>query len=597
MKLLATRENFNNLITEIALGRKIGFDTETYGLGFDDKLFAMIFAVKDRVYYFNFHEYPGMNPQHILPREWIKEGFNKIFGAPHLTLYISNAKFDMGMMAKEGVEIKARVVCTHAMGRVLKNNHMAYSLEESAKRIGLVKRTDLIEKSITSNKYFEYITIPGKKKRVQNRQYWKVDFDTMFEYATEDAILHLKLGTYLDEELDKLPDLHFVRENEVALTKVCHKMEMTGIQLRKEYTEDALAHENALLEQAKREFQDMAGRPYMESNKAFGEIFRNLGVEYAVRETGNGIFDEGALEKIKHPIAEQILKIRHLDKRIGTYYSSFLYYADKSGVIHPSMNQAGTETGRFSYSNPNLQNVPKEDEKGKKFYVRGCFGPRDGHILVSIDYSQQEYRLMLDYAGEHDLIEQINNGADVHQAMADMVGINRQQAKTLNFACLYGAGQQKIAEMLGMSIPEAGHLLGLYYSRLPKVAHFQKQVISKGRNRGFIFNWAGRRCHIANPEWAYILPNHLIQGGGADIMKVALVRLYEFLKHTKSRMLITVHDEVLLEMHPPDLDLIPKIQNIMETVYKSKNGILMKTEVAHSRLSWGYGDLIKGAPA
>jgi DNA polymerase I len=594
-KILVTTDTFEHTIDLLSEANMYGFDTETYGLKEADKLFAMIFATHNRVLYFNFHKYPNMLKEHVLPREWIQK-FKYVFANPNSAFCISNAKFDMAMLAKEGVDVTSNIVCTNAIGRVLKNNHMAYGLAASAERIGLVKKTDLIEKSITANKYFEYELIPGKKKRVQNRQYWKVDFDTMFEYACEDAILHLELGKYLAAEIEKIPEIQAVAQNEVALTKVCFKMERTGIKLRRDYTENALALENAELNYYKREYESLTGSPYSESNKAFKEIFNNLGINYEFSEKGNGVFNEKALSKIQHPVAEKILQIRNLDKRIGTYYSSFLYYADKNHIIHPQMNQGGTETGRFSYSNPNLQNVPKEDEPGKQYYVRGCFAPRDDYYFVAIDYSQQEYRLMLDYAGEHTLIEQINNGADVHQAMADMVGITRQQAKTLNFACLYGAGEAKIAQMLKLSQAEAGHLLGMYYAKLPKVAAFKKSVIQKGQSRGYIFNWAGRRCHIAQRDWAYILPNHLIQGGGADIIKFAMVQMDPLFAGTRSRPVLQIHDEILLEIHKDELELIPGIISIMEGVYKPKNNMKLTTSVSHSAISWGYNDMINGTP-
>src|SRR5690606_20649050 len=123
-----------------------------------------------------------------------------------------------------------------------------------------------------------------------------------------------------------------------------------------------------------------------------------------------------------------------------TYYSSFLHYADERNILRPSLNQGGTTTGRFSSNNPNMQNCPKEDEEGDKekpFLIRSCFIPRPDHYYVPIDFDQQEYRLMLDYAGERQLIDMVLSGMDVHNATAEMLGSTRKRAKTLNFAIIY----------------------------------------------------------------------------------------------------------------------------------------------------------------
>jgi DNA polymerase-1 len=377
-------------------------------------------------------------------------------------------------------------------------------------------------------------------------------------------------------------------------------MEWVGIKINRAYVTEAQAFEQREVDRYKREFYDISGgRSFIDSNKALDEAFRACGYdEIPVTEKGNPSFTDAALEGLGGKLAECVRCIRHHEKRIGTYYSSFLHYAGADDVIHPNMKQGGTETGRFSYSEPNLQNVPKEEhaEDGHPSIVRRSFVPRDGKCFVMIDYKQQEYRLMLDYAGETQLIAEVNAGADVHQAMADMVGITRQQAKTLNFAVLYGASSAKIAGMLKIGNAEATHLLNLYYSKLPRVKAFKNAVIKRGEMRGYIINWAGRRCHIDRRDWAYVLPNHLIQGGGADVIKFAMVKIAALLEGTKSAMTLQIHDELLIAMDPDDFHLIPKVQQIMESVYPAQNGIVLATSVSHSFKSWGAPDVVEGLP-
>jgi DNA polymerase-1 len=204
--------------------------------------------------------------------------------------------------------------------------------------------------------------------------------------------------------------------------------------------------------------------------------------------------------------------------------------------------------------------------------------------------------MFLDYAGEEKLISEINAGKDVHQATADEIGCTRTQAKTINFMLLYGGGGQKLADMLKISLMEAYTLRKKYFSRLPKVRHLINLVQSVGKHRGYIWNWLGRHYHISSPDYAYVLMNHLIQGGCADVVKIAMVQVHEFLKGYKSRMLLQVHDELLFEIHESELYLVPRLKEIMESVYKPRNGLRLTCSVDHSWRSWGTRDKVKGLP-
>ena len=275
---------------------------------------------------------------------------------------------------------------------------------------------------------------------------------------------------------------------------------------------------------------------------------------------------------------------------VGTYYSSFLHLLGGDGRLRATINQAGTESGRFSYMNPNLQNIPKQDEDGLEFYVRKCFIPAPGFTLYSIDYQQQEFRLMLDYAGDKKLIHAINNGADVHQATADLIGISRNQAKTINFGLLYGMGVEKLAKALGLTEKEARDIKLDYFGKLPLVERFIRSVTKTGEARGFIYNWMGRRCYIEKKEWAYILPNHLIQGSGADVIKDAMNSIDHFLKPYESRMVLQVHDELVFEIKKGEEEIVEPIKKIMEDVYQPRNGMKLTCSTEFSTVSWGHPD-------
>jgi DNA polymerase-1 len=580
-----------------------GLDTETSGVFWHDSLFSIILATNADSYYFNFN---NKQEAPCLDRSFIKN-LQPLFrkGA---TFFISNAKFDMRMLRKERLKMHGDFFCTNAHGRVLKNNYFGgssmYSLAASARRLG-EEKDDAVDTFIMANNLYTREKIPGKKRTWLHKRYWQVPLDIMQPYGEKDARLHLKVGKHLQKQINNTEkgvfkhDISHISDNELRLTKVCHDMEYSGVRVDLEYIKSASAFEKNALNRALLDFKNMAaGEEFRDSNKFLAAIFAKAGYkELPKTDKGNPSFTDAVLETLSGPLAEGVRKIRHHAKRDGTYYSSFLHFVDAFDRIHPDMKQGGTETGRFSYSDPNLQNVPKEETvEDVRSCVRKCFIPDPDHAFVMIDYSQQEYRLMLDYAGETGLIREVMAGADVHQAMADLVGISRQQAKTLNFACLYGSGPSKLAGMLSITEADAKELLGKYYSRLPRVKRFKEAVIQKGRVRGYITNWAGRRCYISNRDWAYILPNHLIQGGGADIIKFAMVKIHDFLRGKKSYMCLQVHDELILNMHKDEFDLIPKVKEIMENVYQPMNGMKLAADVEHSFVSWGSIDKKKGLP-
>ena len=601
-------EGFQAVIDDLKEHQHFGYDTETSGLRWSDRLFSIILATADEVYYFNFQEYPGVTP---LPRAWITR-LQEIF-TPEKTFYGSNAKFDMAMIRKEGVIPHGNFFCTTAQARVLQNNLFgarAYSLKSLSSRYLNENKLDMVEEYIAKHGLSHLEAIPGKLKRDKIKYYDKVPLEIMQEYAEMDARLHLKLGLFLEAEIEKLDNgenfkyhPRDVCKTEIAVTGVCHQMEWDGIKCDTQYIARAKIHEQAKAESAKARFYELTGGiEFRDSAKVLKQAFTECGYEsIPTTAKGNPSFNSDALKDMGGELADCLRTIRHHEKRLGTYYSSFEYYADADGVIHPDMRQGGTETGRFSYSNPNLQNVPRENDPNDSKYdpdsiVRRSFVPRQGYCFVAIDYKQQEYRMMLDYAGEKDIIKLVNAGADLHQAMADVLGISRQQTKNVNFAKIYGAGPAKLAGMIGVTLSEARRIVTNFNRKFAKVDRFTQSVILKGKYRKYVINWAGRRCHIAQRDWAYILPNHLIQGGCADVVKRAMPLVYAMLAGTKSRMLLQVHDELLFEMHPDDFHLIASIRRVMENVYKSKNKVKLEVDVDHSWVSWGKPDLIKGEP-
>jgi DNA polymerase-1 len=399
-----------------------------------------------------------------------------------------------------------------------------------------------------------------------------------------------------------IPKLPSLIETEQALTKVCFDMERLGIRINRDYCQAGYEHELGRANQAAQAFADLSGFPFVDSGKSLAKAFDAVGEAYPKTAKGNPSFKQDVLEGFTSPLAKLVLENRAASKKANTYYANFLYYADSEDRIHPNMRQAGTDTGRFSYSEPNLQNVPKEESGEMK--VRSAFIPtsRDW-CLVMIDYDQMEYRLMLDYAEQMDVIQQIlDQGLDVHEATAKMMGVTRTAAKTLNFMLLYGGGTEKLAVALGVSLERAGQLKHKYFKTLGNIKAFTRQVMNRAESRGFIFNWAGRVCHfplMRNPRtggmdrFAYRAPNHLIQGGCADVVRLAMVKCHEFLKPLRSRMLLQVHDELLFEIHRSELGIVPELKRIMETAYPHRH-LPLTCGVDHSWSNWG--NKVSGIP-
>lgn len=606
---MLSRNDFKSALDKISLAPVIAVDTETQGLRVwgQDKLFSIIIATPTDTFYFNFQEYPlhGVSSEFVLNKEHFQM-LHETLQNPEQIIYLANAKFDLAALYKAGVEPKGNIQDVLVMARLIYNDHLKYDLASCAQRMGL-KKSEAVEEYIRKEHLWVWETIPGKKQRVKRKFFDKVPPDIIVPYGKLDAQITLKLGLKYAEKIKdealktpvNLPSIERLHLNENLLTKTCFEMEKVGVQIDREYCEKAYAHEMQICEGAKKRFTEICGQTLVDSNKALAEIFTNLGTRGNTTEKGNPSFTDSSLETLiknsqnqkASELAGQIQKFREAYKKATTYYQGFIYFADENDSIHANIRQAGTTTGRFSYGEPNLQNIPKEKEG--EFQVRKAFVPRPGFIFVEFDFSQMEYRLMAEYAGEMELIEKINRGYDVHEATAEMMKVTRQEAKTLNFMLLYGGGAQKLADALGLSLEDAKALKEKYFSALPKVKKFIFDVTRIAQERGFIFNWMGRRCYFPDKNFAYKAPNALIQGGCAEIVKLAMNEIAKELQGCLSRMVLQVHDSILFEMYFEELHLAVKIKEILENAYPAKY-LRMTVDCAMSTTSWA--DMVDTTP-
>ena len=629
--------HFEEAVNFLSSCPRVSFDTETTGLMpyKNDRLFAIVMTgmAEDgelRTYYWNFQHYDADSI--VWPFEKIKK-LQPIFNRG--TRFAHNAIFDMHFLAQQGIEFNCDIHCTQIMARLLRNDHMSYSLDNCVDRELGLKKDERVETYIEENKLWKWAEIPGKDKRDKIKFFNLVPFDIIHPYAEKDAELCLSLGVKQEADFNKIAQdsvgsgfksLNDLKQNEMKLTKVCFEMEREGVLVDQEYCERAATFEQARLDKAEIDFLALTGKELTDSGDFLAPIFERIGFPLGLTEKGNFEVTDKFLEATGHPVAKVIQDFRDAGKRANTYFRNYLHYADAEGRIHAGMKQAGTKTGRFSYQNPNLQNVPKAEFDTGEFPVRRAFIPEKYHTLVMIDYDQMEFRMMLDYAKQTDLIKQIQAGHDPHQATSDLTGLTRSQAKTLNFGLLYGMGLTKLAfglktltpiervaliaydrledKRLARSLmPKEQHDIVRpildemkafklkYFDALPMVENLIVNCTNSATDRGWVFNWFGRRFHFSDPRFAYRATNSVIQGGCADVVKKAMVALHPALPSFGVKMGLQIHDEIVFNVPNDELSCVDMIKNTMESVYPYTK-LKLTCSVSHSETSWG--DAVEG---
>ena len=573
--MLVTRKNFLTILDKLTAPGVYAIDTETTGLSVDhgDRLFSIAVYDGTDAYYFNFQTYVDGDPEVVLDREWLQH-FQKPFDTEATTWLMHNAKFDMGMFWAEGLEIKGTTWDTEISARLENNTYMSYSLKNCGKRIG-VDKDDAVMEYIELYKLYKLQPISGKNEIKKMLRFDLVPLEIVAPYAEQDVrltyALYEKHMAQFISEASTNPKVNslVVMLQECELTKVCFAMERLGVRVDKEYCKVALEAESSKIKAACAEYLQITSRVLVDSAKELTEAFKPYGIEPQRTAKSNASFTDGYLQTIDHPLATCLRLYREASKRYE-YFNTFLWYSDASASLHPNMRQSGTATGRFSYNNPNLQNLPKKEEQ--EFPIRRAIVPREGFFFTFIDFDQMEYRLMLDYAGARGLINKVKGGLDVHQATADEAGLTRDEAKTTNFAILYGSGVAKLAVNLKRTLAEAKQIKYAVLSAAPEVGDLIAKVIrtAKEREDHSICNWMGRRYRYPDLNFAYKAPNHLIQGGCADIMKKAMVDVAKFLVNFRSRMILQVHDELVIETAYGEEHLILELKTIVENAYTSK---------------------------
>lgn len=599
----------NNLIREclsnIAQCTDISLDTETTHLSayHGGKLFSIIVGTAHESYYFNFMGYGLKDMPYVLPRQLIPEIYQAVKGK---RVYMANAKFDLHFLTCEGWELNFEPWDVLVADKCIYNRHLKYDLKSVAERYGFKKSGDVMD-YISEHRLYDRIKQEGKKTESRNPRFDRVPFHIISEYGMQDGRITYDIGVKQIEKIRGLDTKYraikgynhsFVElvENEMKLIPVLFRMEKRGMEVDSEYIKKAVEHEKKRIEEACAGFEKETGFKLVDSAKGLGPALAPLGVVHGTTEKGRASFTDDILrDQIQIKAVEHLLEYRDATKRCNTYYLNFAHCADRDGVIRPSIKQSAADTFRFSIVEPALQTLNSED--AGEWRVRDSFRARQDYLYVSIDYRGQEFGLAADLSGQRDLIDRINNGEDVHTATAEMMGVDRKKAKTLNFMLIYGGGAAKLAAALDVRLEKAKQLKQLYFSKLPRIAEFIQNTMKVADERTYVFNRFGRILHfplikfeqdgrMVESRLAYKAANYLIQSSGSEIMRAALISIDTFLTNHKSKLVLSIHDEVLLEMQESELHLIPKIRELMVNAYTPKNGLPMQTSVAIGK-TWG----------
>ena len=572
-KLVEDEEEMRALSQKFLSAKTLSLDTETTGTdAMTAELVGLSFAVEE------FEAYYIPVPPEREEAQKIVDIFKAAYENPSSLKTGQNIKYDMLVLARYGVDIKGKMFDTMVAHYVLQPElpHNMDALAEQYLGYSTIKIEELIG--------------PKGKKQKNMRDLPPGD---VYEYACEDADVTLRLKNALHDELVRNDAIQLFEEVEMPLVRVLAAMELTGVRIDTETLRETSELFTLRMNKLEEEVFALAGESFnLSSPKQVGEIlFDKLKIDERAKRTKTGqyVTSEEVLEKLRprHEIVDRILNYRGLKKLTSTYVDSLPTLINPStGKIHTSFNQTVTSTGRLSSSNPNLQNIPVRGDDGKE--IRKAFIPEPGCTFFSADYSQIELRIMAHLSGDKHMIEAFLEGDDIHASTAakiyhkpigDVTRDERRKAKTANFGIIYGISVFGLAERLNVPRNEARELIDGYFATYPRVREYMDESIERARRQGYIETLLRRRRYLPdiNSRNAIVRGyaernaiNAPIQGSAADIIKIAMVRIYNrfISENLRSTMMLQVHDELNFCVVPEEREIVEQIViHEMENAY------------------------------
>ena len=542
----------------------LSLDTETTSTNsMDAELVGLSFSVKEHEAFY------VPIPENREEAQKRVEIFRPVYENEEILKIGQNLKYDLEVLRNYGIVLKGKMwdtMIAHYLIQPELRHNMDYMAE-----IYLNYQTVHID---------ELIGPKGKNQRSM-RDLSPTD---VYEYACEDADITLQLKNKLEAELQKYECEHLFYEIEMPLMPVLAEMEMNGVCLDTESLAETSKQFTQRMMDIEKRIYELAGEPFnIASPKQVGDIlFEKLKIVEKPKKTKRGqyVTSEEVLQQLrhKHEIVELILDHRGLKKLLGTYIEALPKLINpRTGHIHTSFNQTITATGRLSSSDPNLQNIPIRGEDGKE--IRKAFIPEPGCLFFSADYSQIELRVMAHLSGDEQMIKVFREGKDLHAATAaniykkpieEVTRDERTKSKRANFGIIYGITVFGLAERLDIPRDEAKMLIDGYFDTFPQVHQYMEESKEIARKQGYVTTLFGRRRYLPDINSANSVVrgfaernaiNAPIQGTAADIIKVAMIRIFNRFKKEgiQSKMILQVHDELNFSVYPDEKEKVERI--------------------------------------
>ncbi|WP_151900587.1 DNA polymerase I [Sulfurimonas hydrogeniphila] len=572
--LLTDETELNKVLDKLDADTVVAFDTETTGLDYiKNKLVGFSFSFNDEeAYYVPFgHFYLGVADQ--VSKDVARSAMRRIFNS---RVVGHNIKFDLHFVLRFLDEKELPVYCDSMILAWLINPESALSLDK------------------LSDKLLGHEMVHFKDTVKKGENFSTVELDDACVYAAEDAFITRKLYKLFLQKLELQDATHLIEEAKTVEIPFIHtllKMEEEGIEVDTAFLEKFLIEVKETLEHLTKSIYELAGSEFnINSTQQLGKIlFEKLGLPVGKKTKTGYSTDEKVLSSLKekHPVIPKLLEYREVHKLYSTYIDPLLKLADEDEHhrIHTSFVQTGTATGRLSSKNPNLQNIPTRTPLGAK--IRRAFVAGEGKKLIGIDYSQMELRLLAHFSQDPVLVDAFMHDKDIHLQTAvvlfgeEEAKAKRNIAKTVNFGLLYGMGQKKLSDTLGIPTKEAKAIIEKYFASFPTVKAYFRSIVEKSKEQGYVETLLKRRRYFdyenATPMYkaAYEREavNTVFQGSVSDIIKLSMNKIHTIINEEKlpAKMLLQIHDELIFEVDAKEVDVLgERFRNIMDHIVELK---------------------------
>ena len=596
VKVIDTSEKLADLVKELNKAKVISFDTETTSTEeMKAEIVGISLSIKEgEGYYIPIGHRAGTN----LPLEQVISALKAPMTNPKIGKIAHNAKYDFIVLARHGLRVSPLTFDTMLAEFIL--NPASHNL--GLKNLAFVK----LGEEMT---HIEDLIGKGKKQITMD----EVVIESVAPYAVADADIPLRLMALQIDELKRVNGEKLLYEIDLPLTPVLADMEMTGISLDLPFFVETSKRLEKRMSEIEKQVFDSVGKPFnLNSTQQLSDIlFNRLGLEPPDRgnKTASGHFSTSAgvldLLRGKHPVVDLVLEHRELSKLKSTYVDALQAALNsETGCVHTSYSQIGAVTGRLSSSDPNLQNIPIRTEEGRR--LRHGFIAGKGNVLLSVDYSQIELRIVAHMAQDEGMLAAFRAGEDIHAATAAAIfGVKpdavskqmRRRAKSINFGLIYGMSVFGLTRYTDLTLAEAETFVKAYFQQFPGIKNYLDGIRKLAAQQGYVETLLGRRRYfpalqskanvqVKNREEREAI-NAPVQGTAADIMKIAMLNIPSALNQAglKAKMLLQVHDELVFECPKSELKETARVvQEVMENAFPLS--IPLSTEARYGA-NWG----------